>query len=165
MKKFYLFIILLSFIGVFACSKEANDKEYTLKKINGGYEIIGYKGISKDVVIPNSYKGEKIIAIGKNAFFSNDLTSVEIPNSVTSIGEKAFYWNDLTSVVIPNSVTSIGYSAFSGNQLTSVKIPDSVTFIKSFAFSYNPNLVIKCKKDSYAETYSKNNDIKYEIIE
>ena len=33
--------------------------------------------------------------------------------SVTSIGEKAFsYCDDLTSVTIPNSVTSIGYMAF-----------------------------------------------------
>ena len=42
------------------------------------------------------------------------LTSVTIPNSVTSIGYGAFeYCWGLTSVTIPNSVTSIGDCAFS----------------------------------------------------
>ena len=41
------------------------------------------------------------------------LTSITIPNSVTSIGNYAFYnCNGLTSVTIPNSVTSIGQNAF-----------------------------------------------------
>ncbi|GHV67934.1 hypothetical protein FACS1894199_14350 [Bacteroidia bacterium] len=43
------------------------------------------------------------------------MTSVTIPNSVTSIGSSAFYGcSSLTSVTIPNSVTSIGSSAFYG---------------------------------------------------
>ena len=43
------------------------------------------------------------------------LTSVTIPNSVTSIGEYAFSGcSGLTSATIGNSVTSIGVSAFKG---------------------------------------------------
>lgn len=43
------------------------------------------------------------------------MTSITIPNSVTSIGDKAFRWCfGLTSVTIGNSVTSIGNSAFEG---------------------------------------------------
>ena len=66
----------------------------------------------------------------------SSLTSVTIPNSVTSIGNYAFYkCSGLTSVTIPNSVTSIGESAFSGcSGLTSVTIPNSVTSIGSYAF-------------------------------
>ena len=50
------------------------------------------------------------------------MTSIEIPNSVTSIGNAAFsYCDSLTSVEIPNSVTSIGDEAFVGcDSLTSV---------------------------------------------
>ncbi len=65
-----------------------------------------------------------------------NLTSIDIPNSVTSIDDYAFNrCSGLTSVTIPNSVTSIGESAFNRcSGLTSVTIPNSVTSIGSWAF-------------------------------
>lgn len=73
------------------------------------------------------------------AFFCcNSLTSVKIPNSVTSIADVAFYCcNSLTSVEIPNSVTSIKEYAFWGcESLTSVEIPNSVISIGNQAFGF-----------------------------
>ena len=84
------------------------------------------------VTIPNS-----VTSIDYGAFFDcRGLTSVTIPNSVTEIGSSAFCQCDgLTSVTIPNSVTSIGSSAFLNcTGLTSVEIPNSVTSIGSHAF-------------------------------
>ena len=65
------------------------------------------------------------------------MTSIEVPNSVTSIGNEAFTnCSGLTSIKIPNSVTSIGNSAFQGcSGLTSIEIPNSVTSIGDGAFS------------------------------
>ena len=48
---------------------------------------------------------------------------------VTSIGYMAFYkCGNLTSITIPNSVTSIDYGAFANTGLTSIVIPESVTW-------------------------------------
>ncbi|MBR1726112.1 MAG: leucine-rich repeat protein [Muribaculaceae bacterium] len=84
------------------------------------------------VTIPNS-----VTTIGSGAFsFCSGLTSVTIPNSVTSIGGGAFSCcSGLTSVNIPNSVTTIGDDAFYGcSGLTSVTLPNSVTTIGYSAF-------------------------------
>ena len=69
--------------------------------------------------------------MGQLLYYCPSLTSVEIPNSVTSIGSDAFRdCSSLTSVEIPNSVTSIGGCAFYNcSSLTSVEIPNSVTSI------------------------------------
>ena len=83
-------------------------------------------------------------SIGSYAFYNCDsLTSVTIPNSVTSIGNSAFAECDsLTSVTIPNSVTSIGNSAFYNcDSLTSITIPNSVTSIGNSAFSGCSSLI------------------------
>ena len=84
------------------------------------------------VTIPNS-----VTTIGDYAFSGcSGLTSITIPNSVTSIGSSAFSGcSGLTSITIPNSVTSIGISAFQNcSGLTSVTIPNSVTSIGRWAF-------------------------------
>ena len=68
-----------------------------------------------------------------NSCFS--LTSIIIPNSVTSIGEVAFGGCSLASITIPNSVTNIEPFAFGAcSSLTSVTIGNSVTSIGEWAF-------------------------------
>ena len=53
------------------------------------------------------------------------LTSIIIPNTVTSIGNSAFNSSNLTSITISNSITSIGNRAFlSCTGLTSITIPN-----------------------------------------
>ena len=109
-------------------------------EIDSSGTVTGYKGSGGKVVIPANFLGTPVTAIGKKGSFGpigKNLTSVVIPNSVTSIGDWAFEDNQLTSVVIGNSVTSIGDRAFAGNQLTSIVIPNSVRSIGFGAFSDN----------------------------
>ena len=106
-----------------------------------GY-LVGYYGEATDITLPDSftaYDGTTVNSyeIYKYAFYGNTaLTSVTIPDFVTSISDYTFYnCTGLTSVTIPDSVTSIGSSAFYGcTGLTSVTIPNSVTSIGSSAF-------------------------------
>ena len=84
------------------------------------------------IIIPNS-----VTSIDDSAFgHCKSLTSITIPNSITTIGNDLFSnCSGLTSVTIPNSVTSIGWSAFyCCSSLTSIFIPDSVTSIGENAF-------------------------------
>ena len=66
------------------------------------------------------------------------ITSVVIPNTVTSIGDIAFKDNHLTEVTIPSSVTSIGRRAFAYNQLTKIIFPSTPLTIGCYAFADNP---------------------------
>ena len=81
--------------------------------------------------------GNEVEYIPEDLCYNLDkLTSITIPNSVTSIGNGAFSGcSSLTSITIPNSVTSIEDYAFrSCSSLTSVTIGNSVTSIGGYAF-------------------------------
>ena len=112
-----------------------NDTTYNVTEL----KVVGYYGTFDNctgltsVIIPNS-----VTTIGDYAFYvCTGLTSVIIPNSVTTIGEYAFNnCTGLTSVTIPASVTTICEGVFkSCTGLTSVTIPNSVTTIGDWAFN------------------------------
>ena len=110
--------------------------DFVFSTVDDKHTLVAYLGNATEITLPDNYNGENYV-IGKYAFYyCKGLTSITIPNSVTSIGNYAFaYCSGLTSIVIPNSVTSIGGSAFKGcSGLTSIEIPNSVTSIGSYAF-------------------------------
>jgi hypothetical protein len=95
----------------------------------GNWAFSDCRGLTS-VTLPNS-----VTTIGEDAFVYTGLTSVTIPNSVTAIGGAAFAYTGLTSVTLPNSVITIGEVAFYGcTDLTFVTIGNSVTTIGNWAF-------------------------------
>lgn len=100
--------------------------------------IVRYKGTAADVTIPSRYKGKPVTMIDHAAFHDSAVTSVTIPDSVTSIPDDVFaFCSQLTNISIPNSVTFIGFSAFNScTSLKSITLPSSLSTIQSSAF-YN----------------------------
>lgn len=110
---------------------------------------------------------EGLIEIGSNAFIGAPITSLVLPNSLTTIGNSAFSgcyqlaeitwpdnkgfteingFNNCTSLPdsifesLPVTVTSIGYQAFIGCRFSSVSLPGTIETIGERAFAYNYNL-------------------------
>ena len=78
-------------------------------------------------MVANDFEG--FTSIEDNALSARQLTSVELPNTITSIGTTAFEGNQLTLLNIPNSVISIGDGAFANNPWTS---SSSITLPREF---------------------------------
>ena len=128
-------------MNVFTSADDATvgilDGKFFYGKSGGVNYLIRYIGSEPSVILPDTVYGGDY-ELYRFAFHGcTSMTSVTIPDSVTSIGEYAFSGcKSLTSVTIPDSVTSIGDDAFSWcKSLTSVTIPDSVTIIRLGVFS------------------------------
>ena len=111
------------------------------------------------VTIPDS-----VTSIGEQVFYDCDaLTTVKLGSGLTEIPESTFEHCDvLESLRIPRRVMTIGDNAFKDCvKLTSITIPRSVTKISSNAFSYPKILTIYGVAGTYAETFAKENSIKF----
>ncbi len=115
--------------------------EFSYKVLeNGTAEITDYNGSAKVLTIPSELDGYTVTSIGDYSFcvFSDYsyLTSVTIPDSVTSIGECAFeYFDSLTNITIPDSVTSIGSYAFRDTAWYNNQ-PDGMVYAGKVAYQY-----------------------------
>ena len=115
------------------------DSNFIWCKLNGANTLACYLGEVAELTLPADYNGENYV-IGNDALNGcTRLTSITIPNSVTSIGERVFFYcTGLTSITIPNSVTSIGNYAFNGcTSLKELRIEDGESTLSLGYNTYN----------------------------
>ena len=126
--------------NVCACGREfyTEGLEFIIESDGTAY-VRKYTGTATTCVIPSKYNGKNVTKVFNGAFNNcTSLTSITIPDSVTSIGYLAFKGCTLLETVTfgeNSQLTSIGDHAFDGcSSLTSITIPDSVTSIDRNAF-------------------------------
>lgn len=123
-----------------------------------------------DIVIPSVVKYNeidyKVIGIGESTFMSCKLKTIQLPATIEYIAEQAFMSTyNLSSIIIPESVSTIGNSAFSYSKaLTSVEIVgeglremgDQVFYechlLKEF---YMPNSVVSVGELCFSQSFNK----------
>ena len=87
--------------------------DFVFAEVYGMNTLKQYLGEGGALTLPADYKGEDYV-IGNNVFSGNtSITSIEIPNSVTSIGEKAFY--DCVNLKTVNNFSELSISKNSSN--------------------------------------------------
>lgn len=120
-------------------SYQDNIKTVVIKE--GATSIGGFAFSSLENLVSTTIP-KSVVEIGRAAFSSSGLISVEIPGNVKSIGVSAFAeCANLSHLTIGNGVTNIAGGAFSDcTSLTEVVIPDSVSNIGSYSFEGDTNL-------------------------
>lgn len=91
-----------------------NQPIYELDAFNCYYTVAGFNGAAEEVVIPATYNGLRVAAIGEEAFANNStIKKVVLPNSIVAIGARAFQnCSSLVEVNVPETVSTIGQEAF-----------------------------------------------------
>lgn len=109
-----------------ACSNEPNTlpvKEFTeglsylpTDDSATAYCVTGIgSATDEEIIIPSTYENKPVTQIAANAFkeCAVEITSVKIPQGVTSIGEQAFaFCYQLSEITLPDTLISIGEYAF-----------------------------------------------------
>lgn len=115
---------------------------------------------------------EGITEIGYEAFCQYiNLESVKLPSTLKTIDDCAFYsCRSLKDLVLPSGLTSVGDLAFAEcSSLNYVTMPEGITYIGGEAFGmideFTYYIVLHCKKGSYTEKWSKENNHPYVAVD
>lgn len=111
------------------------------EKVEGGYKVTGVAPEAENdkvMIVPDTYEGEPVIAIGDNAFFGKwQVTELYLADSIVTIGSSAFEdMQKLVKVKMPSNLSVLNNRAFEDTyKLTNLELPESLTEIGSYVFS------------------------------
>ena len=151
----------------FIYSVDEDTNEATITGVKDEYATwdyyVGQKGLNaivdegkriQEVIIPKKieYNGKKytVTQIGNSAFASQTrgwITSLIMPNTITTINTDAFASQRISSIVWSANLKKIGTSVFINNNMEIIDLPRSLEEIGEYAFYGNVCKEIKIRKN------------------
>lgn len=151
----------------FIYSVDEDTNEATITGVKDEYATwdyyAGQKGLNaivdegksiQEVIIPKKieYNGKKytVTQIGNSAFASEAqgcITSLIMPNTITTINNYAFARQRISSIVWSANLKKIGTAAFIANNMETIDLPRSLEEIGEYAFSGNVGKEIKIRRN------------------
>lgn len=143
MKKYFAVVLALLLVAsILPLNAMANTSgDYTYEVLSESEKtciITRYSGRTRNLEIPASLGGYKVVELGEYAFYNHDnaggnsdLRSVVVPSSVKKIGRYAFaYASGLNTVTLPEGINVLEEGAFyECTYLATINLPDSITYI------------------------------------
>jgi hypothetical protein len=136
MRKYFAFLAFLFLhFSAFADSVKVGDFEVE-EYGTGAYldvTITVYSGPGGELAM--QIPGRPITIIGQEVFAGKEITTVELPATLTEIREGAFRNNLLEKLEFPQTLAVIGEGAFAGNDLKEIVLPPYMETIGDRAFA------------------------------
>lgn len=125
-------------------------------------EKIGKKAFESCPSLKEIKLNDNMIRLRGNCFKNTKLEKIEFNSNLKAIGPYTFnVCKMLKEIILPNGLLSIEYRAFYKCELLKkIRIPETVSVIDDSAFEKTKEVIIECKKNSFAESYAKAHNLK-----
>lgn len=129
--------LFVYYTGIF----DASPKGYEVEMRGSGMEIVSYTGEEKNLTIPETINGHKVVYIGEKAFYKNEnVEKLVLPSTIKEVGKQAFTETKvLKEVEFKSEYTQIGEGAFENSSVVKAKLPTRLQKISDRMFK-------NCKK-------------------
>lgn len=125
----WLFVYYTGIFDVSPSGFEVNMK-------GSGMEIVSYTGEEKNLTIPDTINGHKVVYIGEKAFYKNDtVEKLVLPSTVKEVGKQAFAdTKSLKEIEFSSKYTQFGESTFENSSVVKAKLPTRLQKISDCMF-------------------------------
>lgn len=156
----FMFLILLPSMFLFSACGDKSDNDGSGGDNSGGTQEQGNVGLwysdewdwetetevcyvsgigtctDKDIVIPATYNGKKVVGFNSNCFENANIDSLVCGENIKNLNYGTFKNSTIKSITLNNKIESISSEVFSGCiNLTEINLPNSVKSIENNAFS------------------------------